>query len=316
MLRSPAVLSLFLSLLVFQAGCALRERHWAPQKPFALRLEGGTQWGWIERSDCSDWVGPVAEAQLDGDGSARVNLKKWGVHLTTQAPDLDVFLPMKKQFGQGFTSSAATALRVLRVSDGGVVLTPAPRADLQPSEAFTPVSATCDELRLNAGGLTLDFYQVEATAELKVLDRPDGGVIATIPKSTRLRLGSLDGASTFVTAMLGDDSELSGWIRGRLQEDGYLHYPGRHGSALCEDFPGKPPPTECPGSLELFATDGQRLAPITTINAHTFLDLKEKGGELVELRLRDQPFEMARGWRLVARAEALTGCAPAYELKR
>jgi len=46
------------------------------------------------------------------------------------------------------------------------------------------------------------------------------------------------------------------------------------------------------------------------------MDLKEKSGEFVELRLRDQPFEMARGWRLVARADVLANCAPAFELKR
>jgi hypothetical protein len=116
--------------------------------------------------------------------------------------------------------------------------------------------------------------------------------------------------------MLADGSELTGWIRERLQAEGDLQYYPGFETAICDDFPGKPPPTECPGSLELLATDGQRLAPIATLDAHTFLDIRERGGELVELWLRDQPFSMARGWRLVARADALAGCAPAFELKR
>lgn len=299
------MIAALLAMVIAQTACTSRDTQWAPLEAVVLRLPDGTAWGSVG----GGWSLPVvAQGTFHPEGGATIEARKFGIRIEAHARDLSVFLRAPQNFGNGFTSAAATPLRVTRVfGDGGVELVPVTRTDVEALSAWQPMVAECDRLCLNG-----ERRQQSADATLqhdaRLLVRPGGRETFELPKGTKLHIVQTGKSATKVEALLDDGSKIAGWLNEHLPAQSAVRGVVIEIGTACRSAQF-PPPRDCTNELHLFATDGTQRGEIGVMDASTLFDVVSSDGDWVTISPREQFFGLMKGWRLVVRGEELEKCS-------
>jgi hypothetical protein len=239
---------------------------------------------------------PLAEAQVRGEG---VLVHGW-VSREEVRLQADVGLEFRP-----YLASAGSALTLVRVSDGGVQLVPAPRLEVDPLEPFVPQPARCEVvhyLRKTPHPTSSEGEVLEAPA--KVSATPGGRALLTLYAG--VHVVTQPGRWPRLQAQLDDGARIDGWVTRPLHLTSDV---SGSFSAVTGCRTMRLPSLACSIDLSLMAhADEGAQHEVGVIAAGTPFRFKAAQGELLLISLEGGPISAVANWALAIRGSDLLHC--------